>query len=176
METSDLLEDCHSMREGQKFAGMRSGVLCVMTSGAPLMHKLCADSWDITVNLAVSRIQAIPIYFTGWCNYVIYDLHIWVQTEKNCDSHTRTKLQLILPVARIRILTSYRWILLAQLLIKHSQKGGGGAGYHTVYQNTHCSSYLGCSYHCLLKLETYSGAIFFIYLFAHCLLVKLQLR
>ena len=36
------------MREGSRFAGMRPGVLCVMTSGTQLMHKLHADNWDLT--------------------------------------------------------------------------------------------------------------------------------
>ena len=35
-----------SMKDVWKFAGMRSGVLCVMISGQLLMLQLPADSWD----------------------------------------------------------------------------------------------------------------------------------
>ena len=46
METSDLLMGQLLMRVVWRFAGMRLGVLSVMTSGLQLMQKLPADSWD----------------------------------------------------------------------------------------------------------------------------------
>ena len=35
-----------SIMDAWRFAGMKFGVLCVMTSGPPLMLQLPADSWD----------------------------------------------------------------------------------------------------------------------------------
>ena len=46
MEISDLSMEQQHLKVVWKFAGMRPGALCVITTGQELMLKWLVDSWD----------------------------------------------------------------------------------------------------------------------------------